>query len=67
MREGLNTGEGLYTWTLYMDDINFSFTFQPTAIIRKLCKIQESMLKKYDAVLYNHLRDMQIEPQLYGL
>ena len=40
---------------------------QPTAIIRKLTKLQDSMLKKYDVVLYNHLRDMQIEPQLYGL
>ncbi|XP_028396091.1 TBC1 domain family member 5-like isoform X2 [Dendronephthya gigantea] len=39
----------------------------PTAIIRKLNKIQESMLKRYDLVLYNHLREMQIEPQFYGL
>ncbi|CAB3998149.1 TBC1 domain family member 5 isoform X1 [Paramuricea clavata] len=42
-------------------------TSPPTAIIRKLNKIQESMLKKYDAVLYSHLREMKIEPQLYGL
>ncbi|XP_046846502.1 TBC1 domain family member 5-like isoform X2 [Xenia sp. Carnegie-2017] len=39
----------------------------PTAVVRKLNRIQENMLKKYDTVLYNHLRDMNIEPQLYGL
>lgn len=42
-------------------------TSPPTAIVRKINKIQETMLKKYDRVLYNHLRDFEIEPQLYGL
>ncbi|XP_048577094.1 TBC1 domain family member 5 [Nematostella vectensis] len=40
---------------------------QPTAIVKKLNKIQDHLLRKHDTDLWLHLKDLDIAPQLYGL
>ncbi|XP_022797430.1 TBC1 domain family member 5-like isoform X2 [Stylophora pistillata] len=38
-----------------------------TAIVKKLNRIQEHMLRKYDPELWVHLKNLDITPQVYGL
>ncbi|XP_015777527.1 PREDICTED: TBC1 domain family member 5-like [Acropora digitifera] len=38
-----------------------------TAIVKKLSRIQEHMLRKYDPELWVHLKNLDITPQVYGL
>ncbi|EDO42229.1 predicted protein [Nematostella vectensis] len=42
-------------------------TTPPTAIVKKLNKIQDHLLRKHDTDLWLHLKDLDIAPQLYGL
>ncbi|KAK3752394.1 hypothetical protein QZH41_008592, partial [Actinostola sp. cb2023] len=42
-------------------------TVPPTAIIKKLNKIQDHLLRKHDTDLWFHLKEMNIAPQVYGL
>lgn len=38
-----------------------------TAIVKKLNRIQEHMLRKYDPELWVHMKNLDITPQVYGL
>lgn len=37
------------------------------AIVSKLTRVQDYILKKYDIELYNHLERLEITPQIYGI
>ncbi|XP_031560897.1 TBC1 domain family member 5-like isoform X2 [Actinia tenebrosa] len=39
----------------------------PTAIVKKLNKIQDHLLRKYDPDLWIHMKELNIVPQVYGL
>jgi hypothetical protein len=40
---------------------------QPTAIVKKLNKIQDHLLRKHDPDLWIHMKELNIVPQVYGL
>ena len=40
---------------------------QSTAIVKKLNRIQDFMLRKHDTELWLHMRNLGIAPQVYGL
>lgn len=43
------------------------FCFKVNAISNKLQRIQGSMLLKYDPELANHLKKVEVTPQVYGM
>ncbi|XP_078375705.1 TBC1 domain family member 5-like isoform X2 [Oculina patagonica] len=55
------------TWYLQLPVKGLPERNKSTAIVKKLNRIQEHMLRKYDPELWVHMKNLDITPQVYGL
>ena len=50
-----------------LGSLSFGSIPQSTAIVKKLNRIQDHMLRKLDPELWIHMKNLDITPQVYGL